>query len=145
MNAMLKKQFADKYANNYVETSVTEASPHKLVEMLYSGALRHIKVAKVFIEQANHEKKSFHINKALSIISGLKSGINFDEAEEIAGNFFDLYDFCYRTLVEASQDNSIEKADEVIEIIQGLHDAWQQMPSNFKEADELQLKRLAKQ
>lgn len=143
MNALQRKQFADKYANNYVETSVTEATPHKLVEMLYQGVLRHAKVAKVFIENKNHEKKAFHINKALSIVTGLKNGVNLDANEEVAGNFYDLYDYCYRTLFEASRNNDASKLDEVVEIIQSLNDAWQQMPSEIKEAQPSQLRKLA--
>lgn len=143
MNALQRKHFADKYANNFVETSVTEATPHKLVEMLYQGVLRHAKVAKVFIESKNYEKKAFHINKALAIVAGLKSGVNLEMNEEVAGNFYDLYDFCYRSLFEASRNNDVTKIQDVIDIIQDLSDAWQQMPSDLKEAEPSQIKRMA--
>ncbi|WP_029407177.1 flagellar export chaperone FliS [Thiomicrorhabdus sp. Milos-T2] len=144
MNALLKKQFAQQYANNYVETSVSEASPHKLVAMLYEGALRNMKVAKVFIEQKNYEKKAFHLNKTLSIINGLKSGVNLEKGGDVASNFFELYDYCYRSVFDASRLNDAQKLSEVIEIMEGLNDSWKQMPVELAEASALKIEREAK-
>jgi len=139
MNMALKKQFAQQYANTHVETSVSEASPHKLIEMLYEGALKNMFIAKVFIEQNNFEKKSEHVNKALSILMSLREGVDFDKGGEVAGNLYDLYEYSYRRLVRASLDNDNTGVDEVIEIIKNLSDAWKQMPDTFKKLSSEQL------
>jgi len=49
MNMALKNKFAQQYANNFIETAVSEATPHKLVEMLYEGAIKHLNLTKVLI------------------------------------------------------------------------------------------------
>jgi len=143
MNQLRQKQFAQKYANNFVETSVSEATPHKLVEMLYEGLVRHLKVSKVFVEQKNYEKKAFHLNKALSIINGLKIGVDTEKGGEVAGNLYELYDYCYRTIFSSSRDNSVEKIEEVLDIISGLSDSWKQMPTEIKLASDTKIKSMA--
>lgn len=139
MNMALKKQFAQQYANTYVETSVSEASPHKLVEMLYDSALKNLGIAKVFIEQKDYAKKSVFLNKALSIISALRAGVDMEKGGEVAVNLYALYDYCYRQTFEASVKNDAAIVDEVIELISEISDAWKQMPNNIKSVSKEQL------
>lgn len=137
----LRNKFAEQYANNYVETAVSEATPHKLVDMLYEGAVKNLRISKVFFQQKNFEKKSEHINKALSIITALKAGVDMDKGGEVAQNLFELYDYCHRTVFKASVDNDEAGLDEVVEILEELHDAWKQMPEEYKRASKEQLDR----
>ena len=142
MNLAARKQFAQQYANTYVETSISEAGPHKLIEMLYEGALKNMKLAKIFIDQRNFEKKSFHINKSLSILMSLREGVNLDKGGDIAQNLYGLYDYCYRRIVKASIDNDNEIIDEVLAYIKDLSDAWAQMPEQYKKLPKERLDQL---
>lgn len=139
MNLALKKQFTKQYANTYVETAVSEATPHKLVEMLYEGAIKNMNLAQVFIEQKNYEKKSLHINKALAILNALRAGVDLDNGGEVAQNLYDLYDYCYRTLFTASAQNNPTVLKEVQGHISVLKEAWTEMPNNFKRFSKEQL------
>ena len=143
MNLALKKQFIKQYANNYIETAVSEASPHKLVEMLYDGAIKNMNLAKVFIEQKNLEKKSEHINKALSILNALRAGVDLEKGGEVASNLYDLYDYCYRRLFKASVKNDATIVDEVLEHIVLVSQAWKEMPENFKRVSKAQLDQMS--
>jgi len=139
MNLALKRQFTKQYANNYVETAVSEATPHKLVEMLYDGAIKNMNLAKVFIEQKNYEKKAEYINKALAILNALRAGVDLDKGGEVAQNLYDLYDYCYRTLFTASTQNNPVVLNEVQGHISVLKEAWSEMPDNFKRVSKKQL------
>ncbi|MCF6299235.1 MAG: flagellar export chaperone FliS [Thiomicrorhabdus sp.] len=143
MNLALKKQFTKQYANNYVETAVSEATPHKLIEMLYQGALKNMNLAKVFIEQKNHEKKAEHINKALAILNALRAGVDIKKGGEVAENLYNLYDYCYRTLFNASVKNDFTLLNEVIEHITLVSEAWKEMPDNFKRVSKEQLDKVS--
>ncbi|MEA1988101.1 MAG: flagellar export chaperone FliS [Pseudomonadota bacterium] len=143
MNMALRNKFAQQYANNYVETAVSEASPHKLVEMLYEGVLKHLNLTKVFIDQKNFEKKSEHVNKALSILNALRAGVDLEKGKEVGGNLYDLYDYCYRRVFEASSQNNSDMVDEVIEHIKALDDAWKQMPEEMKRVSKEQIDRMS--
>ena len=143
MNLTLKKQFIKQYANNYIETAVSEATPHKLVEMLYDGAIKNMNLAKVFIEHKNLEKKSEHINKALSIINALRAGVDMDKGGEVATNLYDLYSYCYRVFFTASVKNDIALIDEVLEHIISVSQAWKEMPDNIKRVSKAQMDQMS--
>ena len=142
MNMALRNKFAQQYATNYVETAVSEATPHKLVEMLYEGAIKHLNLTKIFIEQKNLEKKAVHANKALSIINALRDGVDLEKGKEVGGNLYDLYDYCYRQLFKGSSRNDVVVIGEVIEIMKELNDAWKQMPEEMKRVSKEQIDRL---
>lgn len=142
MNMALRNKFAQQYASNYVETAVSEATPHKLVEMLYEGALKHLNLTKVFIEQKNLEKKAEHANKALAIINALRAGVDLDKGQEVGENLYDLYDYCYRLLFKASSQNSAEGINEVTGLIKELSEAWKQMPEEMKRISQDQIDKL---
>ena len=142
MNMALKKQFIQQYANNYVETAVSEAGPHKLIQMLYDGAIKNMNLAKVFMEQKNFEKKSEHINKALAILASLRGNLDLENGGEVAANLDGLYEYCYKTLFQSSVKNDTALLEEVIGHIQTVSEAWQQMPDNIKNASKEQLDRL---
>ena len=142
MNLAARRQFAQQYANTYVETSVSEAGPHKLIEMLYEGAQKHLKLSKIFIQQKDFEKKSLHINKSLSILMSLREGVNLDKGGDIAQNLYALYDYCYRRVLKASLNNDCEIIDEILGYIKDLSDAWAQMPEQYKKLPKEQLDKL---
>ncbi|MEA1988951.1 MAG: flagellar export chaperone FliS [Pseudomonadota bacterium] len=143
MNMAMKKQFAKQYASNYVETSVSEASPHKLIEMLYEGALKNMNLAKAFIEQKDFAQKAEHINKALEILHALRVGVDLEKGGDVAENLYALYDYCYRTLIVASAQNNITTVDEIIEHIKTVSEAWKQMPDNIKRVSKEQLDKMS--
>ncbi len=143
MNMSMGKQFAKQYANNYVETIVSEASPHKLIQMLYEGVIKNIRITKVFIQQKNYEKKAEHVNKALSILMTLREGVDLDKGGDVAQNLYALYDYCYRQLVRASISDDVKLVDEVFEYLTDLHDAWAQMPDTYKSLSTEQIQRLS--
>ncbi len=143
MNMAMRNKFAQQYASNYVETAVSEASPHKLVEMLYEGVLKNLNLTKVYIEQKNYEKKAEHVNKALAIISSLRSGVDIGKGAEVAENLYALYDYCYRRTLESSAKNNIEVVNEVIEHFKSLNDAWKQMPEEIKRVSKEQINKMS--
>lgn len=142
MNMAMRNKFAQQYANNFVETAVSEATPHKLVEMLYEGANKNLNLSKFFMQNKNYEKKSEHTNKALAIISALREGVNLEQGKEVGENLYGLYDYCYRKTLEASAKNDPELVDEVLDILKGLAEAWQEMPDNIKRANKSQIQSL---
>jgi len=144
MNMALKKQFVQTYANNYVETAVSEATPHKLIEMLYDGVIKNLNLAKVFIDQLNYEKKAEHVNKALAILNSLRAGVDQERGGEVAENLYDLYDYCYRTLFAASSKNDPAGVSEVLELIETVSSGWKEMPDNFKRMTKEQLDKVSR-
>ncbi len=142
MNMAMRKNFAQAYANTAVESIVTEASPHKLVEMLYDNALKNLKLAKIFIERNEFEKKAEHLNKSMATFAELKAGIDLDSGKDVAENLLALYDYCHSTIFQASAQNDVQKIDEVIGLIEPISEAWKQMPEQYKRANREQIQKM---
>ena len=142
MNMAMRNNFAKAYSNTAVESAVSEASPHKLVELLYDGALKNLNLGKIFIEQKNFEKKAEHLNKALSIIAALQAGVDYEKGKNAAENFGNLYDYCYKKTFQASSKNDVALIDEVIDLIKPIAEAWKAMPDNIKRVSKEQLEKM---
>ncbi|MBF6058387.1 MULTISPECIES: flagellar export chaperone FliS [Thiomicrorhabdus] len=139
MNAYTRNRFATQYAKNFAETSVSEATPHKLVSMLYAALVKNLNLTKAFMAQKKFADKAKVSNKALAILLSLKTGLDMEKGEEVADNLFQLYDYCYRRLVEASAKNDPAMIDELLLHVKGLQEAWDDMPDQIKYAEKHQL------
>ncbi|MBE0471594.1 MAG: flagellar export chaperone FliS [Methyloprofundus sp.] len=145
MSLAMRNKFVQQYANNYVETAVTEAKPHKLITLLYQAGIKNLNLAKVFVERKDYAKKAEHVNKVISIIFGLKSGLDMDAGGEVSQNLWDLYDYMARTTFKGSATNDVSKFDEVNDLLKNLLEAWVQMPSDYQNLTQEQLGKMRQQ
>jgi flagellar protein FliS len=113
-----------------VETGVLAASPHRLISMLFDGALTAIASASHYMETGDIEKKGEAIAKAVTIIvTGLKSSLNRDAGGELAENLNALYDYMARRLFEAHAKNDSEMLVEVKGLLTDIKSAWDEIGS----------------
>lgn len=144
MNPMMKQKFLDQYQQTSVQTGLEDATPHKLVAMLYDGILDNLALAKGAMERKDFELKANKLNKAIMIIGSLRSNLDMDNGGEVATNYEALYSYMNRRLLEASSQNQVETLDEVAGLARELKDAWNQMPGNFKMASQSQIEMVKK-
>jgi flagellar protein FliS len=114
------------YQSVGTQTSIVDADPHRLIQLLFEGATARIAAAKGHIERKEFDKKSNQINSAINIIGGLQESLNFD-AGELAYNLEKLYDYLIRRLFEANVRNSIEMLDEVNGLLGQIKSAWDEI------------------
>jgi len=116
------------YAKVGLETSVISASPHKLIVMLYDGALAAIKSAASHMAAGNIAEKGAAISKALDIINnGLRASLDKKAGGEIASNLDSLYVYMTERLLTANLQNKLPLLDEVQSLLADLRDAWTQI------------------
>lgn len=114
------------YQSVGTQTSIVDADPHRLIQLLFEGAAARIASAKGHIERQELDKKSAQINSAINIIGGLQESLNFD-AGELAYNLEKLYDYMIRRLFEANVRNSVEMLDEVNGLLLQIKSAWDEI------------------
>ena len=107
-----------------VHSGVESASPHRLVQMLMEGALQKMLTARLAIEQENIKLKGENISWAISILDGLRDGLDLKKGGDIAGNLDDLYEYMSRRLLEANLRNDLSALDEVINLLREIKAAW---------------------
>ena len=117
---------AKAYATVGVETGVVAASPHKLVVMLFDGALVAISSAIQHMQAGDIARKGEAISKAITIIEGgLRSSLDKNVGGEVALNLDALYEYMSSRLVIANLKNQPKVLEEVYQLLKGLKDAWE--------------------
>ena len=116
---------ANAYAKVGLETGVVAASPHKLIVMLFDGALVAVRAAAVHMKARDIEKKGAAISKAINIVqNGLRASLDKKAGGEIAASLDSLYEYICSRLVSANLTNQTEILDEVITLLADLKGAW---------------------
>jgi flagellar protein FliS len=112
------------YQQINTQTSITDADPHRLIQLLYNGALERINMAKARMQAKDFEGKGKLISKAIEIIGGLRSFLDFEKGGELSARLESLYDYMERTLFEANLKNDIAKLDEVAKLLRAVKEGW---------------------
>jgi flagellar protein FliS len=113
------------YAKVGLETNISSASPHKLIVMLYDGALVAILKALANMKAGNIAEKGKAISHAIAIIdNGLRASLDRDAGGQIAQSLDSLYDYMSRQLLLGNLENKPEKLEEVQRLLADLRGAW---------------------
>lgn len=116
------------YAQVGVETGVGAANPHKLILMLFDGAIMALGSAKRNMAEKNTAAKGEDISRAIEIIdNGLRVSLDLEAGGELAGRLFALYDYMTVRLLHANLHNDLPAIEEVSRLLGELRSAWQEI------------------
>lgn len=122
------RRAASAYADVGVETVVSTADPHRLILMLFEGALLKVGAAGIAMDSKDIPTKGAAISKAIEIIAnGLKVSLDFDAGGELAERLGALYDYMTQRLLYANLHNSRPALDEVARLLNELKGAWEEI------------------
>jgi flagellar protein FliS len=109
-----------------VETTsqVTDASPHRLIQLLMEGGLSRIAQARGALNRGQLALKGELIGKAIAIIGGLRESLNHQQGGEIATNLDRLYDYMVSRLLDANRKNDESPLQEVAELLRNVKEGW---------------------
>jgi len=114
------------YSNVAIESKAHSSDPHKLILMLYQGALLSIASAKNQMLRNEIAAKGKSISQAISIINdGLKASLDLNVGGELALNLSDLYSYMIQRLLQANMKNNTAILDEVTTLLLELRGAWE--------------------
>ncbi|WMW82516.1 flagellar export chaperone FliS [Undibacterium cyanobacteriorum] len=128
-----QNQGANAYAKVGIETGVISASPHKLIVMLFDGAIVAIANATQHLSNGDIAAKGHAISKAIAIIeNGLRASLDKKIGGEIAQNLDALYEYMSSRLIHANMNNEIESLKEVQNLLRDLKSAWEAISPDNK-------------
>jgi len=117
-----------------IDAAVEVADPHRLILLLFAGAEAAISKARLAMQQEQIAAKGEAISKAIDIIAnGLKVSLDLDKGGEIAARLDALYDYLVLRLLRANLDNDLRALEEVSELLEEIHGAWRQIPSDARQ------------
>lgn len=122
----------ERYRQVDVATSVSQADPHQLIQLLYDGAIAAIFQARHAIATQDIEGKTTTISKAMRIIDeGLKAAIEPGDNPELSENLRGLYDYMLNLLLRGNLNNDEAPLAEVLKLLGDLRSAWAEIsPTN---------------
>lgn len=109
-----------------IESEISNASPHRLIQLLFEGALGRLAAAQGAIERGDVAAKGQLIGKAIGIVGGLRSSLDMSTGE-LSERLDQLYEYINLTLLEASRDNDIQKVNDVIQLLKTVKSAWDEI------------------
>ncbi|EHJ48685.1 flagellar protein FliS [Solidesulfovibrio carbinoliphilus subsp. oakridgensis] len=111
-------------ARSYFQTQVSTTTQGDLLIMLFDAALKFLGQAKEKMAEKNYAQKGILISKALDILTELQGTLNSSKGGELADRLQKLYFFCSSRLLTANLKMDTAKIDEVVHILTGLRDAF---------------------
>ncbi|PCC97559.1 flagellar export chaperone FliS [Halopseudomonas pelagia] len=112
------------YQTVNVNAQVSEADPHRLIQMLMEGGLQRIAQAKGAMQFNNVQLKGELIGKTIGIVGGLREALDFDKGGEVAVNLDRLYAFMIQRLSIANLKNDSAILDEVAALLRDVKEGW---------------------
>lgn len=124
MNATTRNA-VNAYSQVGIEIGIAGASPHKLIAMLFEGAILSVSAAKLHIQRNETAAKGKAISKAIAIIDeGLKISLDEKVGGVLAQNLKALYEYMCQRLLVANVQNEVEPLEEVGRLLSELKGAW---------------------
>ena len=132
MNYPVKNAALQQYGQVSAQSGVAYATPHRLIQMLFDGALDKLALARGHMQRGEVALKGSHISWAISIIDGLRMSLDKEAGGEIAQNLDAVYGYMQLRLLHANLHNDVEIISEVSTLLRTIKDAWDQIPAEFR-------------
>ena len=124
---MVVSKAIGQYQQVGIETALANASPHRLIQMLYEGLLSNLSALRGALINQQHEQVSVHVKKASNILVGLEEGLDFEKGGEIAMNLRSLYTYMQRELIELQITRDDYRLEKMIELVIEVKSAWDEI------------------
>jgi flagellar protein FliS len=116
-------------ANNpaaaYQQSHITTADPVTIVVMLFDGALKAVRKARIHHENRNLERYAAEIERASLIVGELLSALDMEQGE-IPSTLSGIYTYSIQCLIDAALGN-VAKLDEVEANLGTIGNAWREL------------------
>ena len=108
-----------------VSTALDDASPHKLVSLLYAGLASQIAGARGALARNDISAKGRAISHAVRIVEeGLRAPLDMQRGGAIATNLHDLYEYMARELTMANLKNDDQRLSACAKLVETLREGW---------------------
>ncbi|MDD1013151.1 flagellar export chaperone FliS [Pseudomonas rubra] len=131
MNPMLALRQYQK-VNGVAQTS--EASPHRLVQMLMQGGLDRIAQAKGAMARNDVPQRGILIGKVIGIVGGLREGLDLENHADSLTDLDNLYAYMSKRLIEANVQNDPEILNEVARLLITVKEGWDAIGDQLTDA-----------
>jgi flagellar secretion chaperone FliS len=103
---------------------VEGASPHQLVSILYDELLQALDAMSVAMARRDFSMRGDRQARALRLLSGLETSLDFEGGGEIATGLAKIYREARRLVIAAGRDNDAARVQQAREMLGEVSEAW---------------------
>ena len=142
---MTNKEYITAYQKTKFSTNSVKSSHEIIRELMFqlSNSLQKIiidineyssdQTEKKYISKKEIAlKKSKNMSKCLTIIYGLQTSLDFDNAPDIAGNLFQLYEFARQQVIKGFTNKNAGGVQQALEIIIEILNGWKDISAQVR-------------
>ena len=118
-----------RYQRIDVASRVEGANPHQLVTILYDELLKALDAMAAAMARNDYVQRGERQARALRLISGLETSLDFDQGGDIAIGLAKIYREARRLTVAAGRENDVTLVERAREMLGEVAQAWEQIAS----------------
>ena len=111
-------------AHRYQEVQVRTSTPIELVVLLYDIAIANVKKAQEYLAAHDIARRTRCLNKAMSMLTGLHTSLNFETHGDIAQSLDRLYRYIRNCIFQANLHQDSRRLKEIVRLLSSLREAW---------------------
>lgn len=115
------------YRQQQVQHEIEQASPVRIVVMLYDKAIALLRQAVQHIDRNNVKAKGEALNRVVEIIAELQAVLNREEGGVVTQNLDQMYEFMIRSITLANLNSDSRPLDGVLKVLEELRKGWQEL------------------
>lgn len=115
------------YQNVDLESRIEGASPHQLVVVMFEELLKALDAMAVAIERRDYSQRIKRQSRALNILHGLESSLDFAKGGEIAEGLAAIYREARRLTMLGSRESDVDQIRRAREMLSEIASAWSQI------------------
>lgn len=125
---MASKKMMQAYVNANREAVAESENPHALITVLFDELIRSMRL---YISNANSGEltEDEHFVRALTILYGLQSSLDFENGGEIADNLYRLYEYARQQLLLTTKGEDTSGVSAAVDAIENIREAWHKIES----------------
>ena len=114
-----------RYQNVDLASRVESASPHGLVLILFDELMKSLEAMAAACSRNDWTQRGIAQARALNMLNGLESSLDFDKGGEIAQSLASIYREARRLVIAGARDNDAEQILRARTMVGEIASAWQ--------------------
>jgi flagellar protein FliS len=113
-----------RYQSVDLASRIEGASPHRLVQIMFDELLKALDALAVAVARRDLSQRAQRQSRALAILNGLETSLDFERGGEIAAGLAAIYRQARRTLIEACRADDAEAIGRARQQLGEIASAW---------------------
>jgi flagellar secretion chaperone FliS len=116
-----------RYKSVDIGSRIEGATPHQLVQIMYEELLKALDAMAFATSRGDYVQRGERQSKALAILTGLETSLDFDKGGQIAVDLVAIYRETRRLAIAGGREGDARHVVQAREMIQEIATAWEEI------------------